>query len=87
MYEPFRVEAKARLLLLPFASNFGERFNSSTLDQVNLVGVGVDTTIYSAYSTCGTSASNAANQVVPTEAILSASCWKLESIFTRFIVA
>ena len=45
---------------------------------------GVDTSIYSAHSTRGASASNAVNSGVPTEAILAAGNWNSESTFTRF---
>jgi site-specific recombinase XerD len=84
--EPFRVGAKGRLLLLglrpPRCSVSGStvaRWIKSILSEA-----GVDTTIYSAHSTRGASASNAANRGVPTDAILSAGCWKSESTFTRF---
>ena len=45
---------------------------------------GVDTSVYSAHSTRGASASNAANSGVPTETILAAGNWNSESTFTRF---
>ncbi len=44
----------------------------------------VDTAVFSAHSTRGAPASNAANLGVPTDAILSAGCWKSESTFTLF---
>ncbi|XP_045023289.1 uncharacterized protein LOC116935744 isoform X2 [Daphnia magna] len=84
--EQFRVRAKARLLLLGLRPPRSSVSGSTVARWIKsiLAEAGVDTTIYSAHSTRGASASNAANRGVPTDAILSAGCWKSESTFTRF---
>ncbi len=84
--EPFRVGEKSRLLLLGLRPPRNSVCGSTVARWIKslLSKAGVDTTVYSAHSTRGASASNAANLGVPTDAILSAGCWKSESTFTRF---
>ena len=54
------------------------------LIKATLSGSGIHTSVYSAHSTRGASASNATNLGVPTDTILSAGSWNSESTFTRF---